>query len=578
MKKVIKLALLGLGLFLIHEKVSLASTTFELQEDPNNLTYKIERTDKTVRLYFYHVKDKITKELVYCLEPGVQLSDTEYQELEEWEYQKLNLTEEQKEYINKVAYYGYYYEGHENLNYYYAAQLLIWEKIIPNNWRIYYTDTLGGNKVEWFTNERNEILRLIKEDESLPSFANKTFTWNGKDTLSLTDHNNKLREYELTKKDVDVKQENNTLLVNSKENKTTTLEFTKTYKGAPLKFYLRQDGQNVMRTGKLPNKVFHVNLTSYFLEIEVQKQDEKKSPLPNAKFKLFAKENITDHNGTIIYKKGDLISEKITDKNGKIIWSYLPDGTYLLKESMAPAGYELKNDEYKIKLDKKSKRKTLSIENRLKTATLLITKIDEEKKELKGIVFQIKNAKDELVFEGETNEHGKIKLENLPLGVYKITEIKTKEGYELEKEPILVNLEEQNEIKMITITNKKKKESISIIKIDAETSETLKNVHFQIYNEKEELIFDGLTNESGMIVLNNLPLGTYKIVEIETILGYELEKNPIYFTLDGKEKEITITLTNQKIENVPNTSEFHYLRNWEIYDEERKKKYEKNRI
>ena len=48
---------------------------------------------------------------------------------------------------------------------------------------------------------------------------------------------------------------------------------------------------------------------------------------------------------------------------------------------------------------------------------------------------------------------------------------------------------------------------------------------------------------------------SYKIVEIETLEDYELKKEPIYIELNGEKRQQTITISNKKIENVPNTEE-----------------------
>lgn len=78
----------------------------------------------------------------------------------------------------------------------------------------------------------------------------------------------------------------------------------------------------------------------------------------------------------------------------------------------------------------------------------------------------------------------------------------------------------------------------------------------------------------GIISLEQLPIGKYKLLEIETLEDYILEKTPIYFELDGQETEKIITITNRKIEHIPNTSE-EISMSYEIYLEERKKENEK---
>ena len=137
MKKIIKLLLIGCGFFYIF-KNNVKAKTFELEASPEQVTYMIEKGPHKFQLYFHLIRDRETKEYVYCLEPGIALSSEEYEELKEIEYSKLNLSEEIIDEITHIAYFGYNDTTHQNRNYYYAAQLLIWEKIIPEDWRIYY--------------------------------------------------------------------------------------------------------------------------------------------------------------------------------------------------------------------------------------------------------------------------------------------------------------------------------------------------------------------------------------------------------------------------------------------------------
>lgn len=462
MKRILKYTLCGIGLFLIGQKFVLASNTFELEQDPNWLTYKIEREDKTVRLYFMLVKDQETKELVYCLEPGVNLSSEQYAELSEWEYAKLNLTEAQKEFITKVAYYGYNYGNHQDINYYYTAQMMIWETIIPETWKIYYTDTLGGNEVDWFPNERREILELIEEDEKLPSFANQTFEWNKNSTLKLNDDNNVLTKFQIKEATADITPNNNELKITSFKEENIT--FQKTYEGNPLKFYVREDGQNVMRKGSLISREFSIHLKPYKLKLELQKVDEENNLIKGVEFILTAKEEIKIGEN-VIFGKGKEIKRIITNDKQPIILEDLLDGEYCLQEISAPKDYEAQKNPVCFRLDKKTKTQTIKIEN------------------------------------------------------------------------------------------KKKKQKLIIQKQDAESLIPLSRVHFKIFDSQNNCLFDGLTNEQGEIILENLINGTYKIVEIETLENYQLEKEPIYVTLNGEDNVKNITITNKKIEKVPNTEE-----------------------
>lgn len=477
MKTVLKYILCGLSCFLLGQRLASANNIFELEQDPNWVTYKIEKENKIVKLYFMLVKDKETNELVYCLEPGVSLSEKEYEELNEWEYAKVHLSEEQKNKISQIAYFGYGYQDHHDLNYYYAAQLLIWEQIIPNNWQIYYTNSLGGEKVAWFLKERNEILKLIEEDNKLPTFANQTFEYNQNTEFFLEDTNNVLKNFQLKEEKSDIKISNNILKINLVNPQN--IHFQKEYLGNPIKFYLREDGQNIMRKGRLPKKEFQITLNPYQLKLEVEKVNEENEKIADVTFHLFAKEDI-QYNNKIIYKKNELIKEIITREKQNIILNNLYTGSYCLKEISAP------------------------------------------------------------------------------------------KEYEIQSEPICFYINKDNSYQKIIVKNKKKRQQLQIYKIDADTKVPLGNVAFQIFDEKNNCIFNGKTDKFGQITLENLIIGRYKIVEIETLDNYELKKEPIFIDLNGEDNTIEITITNQKIENVPNTKENIKIQNPILYFRKRR--------
>lgn len=471
MKKIIKYILIGCSAFLILKNITKAKNQFELEIDPNNWTYIIEKGPHKFQLYFHLVRDNETNELVYCLEPGVALSNEIYEELNEMEYEKLNLTEEEKNFITKIAYYGYNEQNHNHLNYYYAAQLLIWEKIIPEDWNIYFTDHLGGTPINPFTKEQQEILSLITEDEKLPSIANQTFEWLKTNSLNLIDTTNSLEGYQLVSQNkVEVKKEGNELQIKNPQGKEITLEFQKDYIGSPLKFYYRSDGQNVLKRGSLTPKKFQIYLHPYETEVEIHKINEYQNNIEGVEFQLYNKET------------------------------------------------------HKL---------------------------------IKNLI---------------TNEQGLIKLSNIELGDYCLKEISTPKEYILNPKEICFNLSKEQKKITLEIENKQKKVNLILAKEDAETKEKLGGVRFQLW-QKENCIFDGYTNEAGILEISNLTVGSYLLKEIETIDDYILEKEPKVIEITGEDQEIKITISNRKLTKVPNTLEqSNNISNNFIFYEERKQR------
>ena len=97
--------------------------------------------------------------------------------------------------------------------------------------------------------------------------------------------------------------------------------------------------------------------------------------------------------------------------------------------------------------------------------------------------------------------------------------------------------------------------TLEFTKTDVSTSEVLPNTLIEIYNEKDELIFSGRTDENGKITIPEIRYGKYYIVEKEAPEGYTLNPNKMYFEILEDGKVVKATMTDEKIVvEVPNTN------------------------
>ena len=60
----------------------------------------------------------------------------------------------------------------------------------------------------------------------------------------------------------------------------------------------------------------------------------------------------------------------------------------------------------------------------------------------------------------------------------------------------------------------KKKPSVEIKKIDAETSEPIAGVHFEITNKNTRQVYMGVTDQNGRITLSDVEEGWYEVTEV----------------------------------------------------------------
>ena len=255
--------------------------------------------------------------------------------------------------------------------------------------------------------------------------------------------------------------------------------------------------------------------------LKVQKVDrETKKPLSGAVFQLYD-------------EKGNPLGSSTTNAAGEItIARKLAAGKYWLKETKAPTGYTLDSTPKAIEI-KDGETTRVEITN-IPLCTLKIQKVDSETGEpLKDAGFLLYDAKKNLLGEFTTDKDGKIELyRKLTAGKYTLKEIKAPDGYVLPEEPLEIELK-SGETLELEIPNKPMRGKIQITKkaandnpiTKAKAGALLEGARFEIYNDKLELVDTITTDEKGVAISKELPMGTYGIQEV---------KAPEYYLLDGK--------------------------------------------
>ena len=254
----------------------------------------------------------------------------------------------------------------------------------------------------------------------------------------------------------------------------------------------------------------------------------------------------------------------VTNEDGIINVPDMPTGTYYLKEIIAPYGYELSDEVIKVEINEDDNFVLLKAKEPLKKASLL-QKIDSFTKDvLAGVKFEITDENDELVYAGVTNEEGIVEIpiiyfENGQEYYYK--EISAPDMYNIndEKQKFIAKYDEEKcewTLNIITVENERKTiDEVIVRKTDADTGNPLQGCVFTIVlldengqeyiNKNGETIYlvkDVVTNENGEYVINNVPYGTYKFVEITPPEGYEMDEDitGLTFTIDENSPDTVI--------------------------------------
>lgn len=460
---------------------------------------------------------------VYCLDPFVKVNNSSTYDIHEDNFEKvLGMSDELWKKINLIIYYGYEYKDlkhdHSHPMWYYITQMLIWESVSPNS-NFYFTDTFNGNiNTSLFQKEKEEIMYLVNTHEETPLFsypkANVGETIEAIDTKDVLYRFNPVTGVE--------KQEKNKITVKLYEKNN----LIPVRKMSPSKAYLftSRNSQTILK-GRVDYPVrmtYNIKAKEPTGNIIIKKYGEtynknnvfEKEVLKNVKFGLY------DENKR-------LLKLSFTNIEGNIIFSELPKGTYYVKEISSLEGYEI-NSQYRqvILRENNYKINDINIEfiNYLKRGDLTIKKVDGSTGlPIKNVMFAL--LKDDVtIFEGVTNDAGILEVRGLTYGTYFIKEIKAPDGYVMIEDKIEVNID--NVSKILEIKNELQYGNLVVKKVDYDSNLPIKNAKVAIFKD-DITIFEGYTNEFGIIEVKNIPLGLYFVKEVEAPDGY-VKNNQTY--------------------------------------------------
>ena len=238
----------------------------------------------------------------------------------------------------------------------------------------------------------------------------------------------------------------------------------------------------------------------------------------------------------------DLKFEAVTDENGIALFNKLVIGKYVITEdgSTVPAAY-LTADEQEVTVEY-NETAEVSFENEEKTGSITVHKTTEGQKNVEGITFYLRGTSDtgrEIDIPATTDKDGIAKFENIPIGTYMVIE-------DEETVPYGYLVADEKEVKVeyaqtidATILNEEKTGSITVHKT-TEGQKNIEGITFYLRGTSDsgrEINVPATTDKDGIAKFENIPIGTYMVIEDEETVPYG------YLVADEKEVKVEYAQT-----------------------------------
>lgn len=522
----------------------------------------------------------------YCIELGAKLNATTYSST--YDYSKFNISSEDAEYLKLVAYYGYKYSNHNDYKYYLAAQELMWERLGDDE--VYWTseEDFNGKTID-VEYEKSKILDYVNKHNLKPSFTVSTINYGEK--IVLEDKNKVLGFYDIKVSNGGMSTHAGKIIIETNNFGDVTISMKRRINNDNKEmFYYAPGSQNIISVGVINDGEASYTLKNKGVKIKINKKDyETKENILKEGF-YFKLYDMTNNKYVCL----DDVCEFRTNKDGVAILPNVPIGNYKIEEvDKGLDGYLYNSSAVEFRVDNESViddidyGKVVSVDfyNKKPTGKIIINKSGEkfiyqdnnlsyEDIPLIGVKFNVITKQDifyngKLIKKGQvvaqitTDENGVAIIDNLGLGEYEIQEVSTLDNYILDDSKYVINLEYKDQYTdviegKLNIKNELKKGKLYFKKISSDTNLGLEGVTIAIYNQDNKKIYEAKTDKNGNIYLDNLAYGTYYIKELSTLDNYVLSNDVLSFTIDDDNREVKLTMKNDKLEMPPKTFNKNY--------------------
>ena len=285
-----------------------------------------------------------------------------------------------------------------------------------------------------------------------------------------------------------------------------------------------------------------IKLVEQQAEFVVDFENEQNTiPFEITKTDISTGELIPDCSFEILNENKEQVITGTTDENG-IAKFQLAIGKYFYREISAPDIYEIDDTPYPFEITENDDIVKAEMTNKKKSGSIKVTKTTTGNLNIEGIKFfatGISDTNKDLKFEATTNENGVAMFDKLVIGKYVITEDgSTVPAAYLTADEQEVTVE-YNETAEVAFENIEKTGSIVVHKT-TEGQRNIEGIKFYLRGTSDtgrEIDIPTVTDKDGIAKFENIPIGTYMVIEDEETVPYG------YLVADEKEVKVEYAQT-----------------------------------
>lgn len=269
-------------------------------------------------------------------------------------------------------------------------------------------------------------------------------------------------------------------------------------------------------------------------------------------FGLYATNEMTAHDGSVIPADGLMEIVSVNDNGTATLKTDLPFGSYYLKEMSTDCHYILNDAKYEFAFEYAGQDTTLvaikandaDIENKLIYGEVHGMKKGEDGEGLAGATIGIfRTEGTEPIVTTISGEDGSFSFTKIPYGEYVVREIEAPEGYVMDETPHTAIIDKDGAVVEIEIINIRIRGNVQLTKFDADYPENkLSGAEFEVY-QNEELIGKMEELADGVYQMDNLLYGKYTLKEVKAPEGFYQDTNTYVFSI--KENGVTVVVENE---------------------------------